>query len=226
MALTRDIVGRLRAAGYRVPLSYIPRWYWQQLGSPSLAGLPPLWSSRYPDMNGGYASEIYQRVPASYWNGYGGSKVAVLQFTSSSTVAGHTPVDANAYRGTRAQLAALLGGGAQPESEEDDMAPVILPPSGGNPIAVPLSVPRVGKSYSVKAAWLNLAVGYGPVKINKIDFIGFGTRNKKVYLGSVKGFTLHPDVPWARKIPEGTGCVSISYTSDRHLSASIDVRRQ
>ncbi len=110
LALTRDIVGRLRGAGYTVPLAYVPRWYWRDtLGSPSLVGLPPLWSSRYPDMNGGYASQIYQRVPANYWDGYGGVGVEVLQFTSSATVAGHTPVDSNAYRGTREQLAALLG---------------------------------------------------------------------------------------------------------------------
>ncbi|MCA1191604.1 glycoside hydrolase family 25 protein [Saccharopolyspora sp. 6V] len=109
-ALTRDLNARLNAAGYRTPLLYLPRWYWQQIGSPSLAGLPPLWFSRYPDNRGGTASGIYGRVPASYWNGYGGLDVAVLQFTSSATVAGHTPVDANAYRGTREQLAALLGG--------------------------------------------------------------------------------------------------------------------
>src|SRR5690242_20476438 len=28
ITLVRDFVARLRAAGYSVPLSYIPRWYW------------------------------------------------------------------------------------------------------------------------------------------------------------------------------------------------------
>lgn len=118
IALTRDLVARLKGAGYRVPLLYLPRWYWQQIGSPSLAGLPPLWSSRYPDnVIGGIADE-WADVPAHYWNGYGGLDVAVLQFTSSARVAGHAPLDANAYRGTTQQLAALLGG----EVEDDDMA--------------------------------------------------------------------------------------------------------
>lgn len=114
VGLTREIVNRLRDAGYRVPLSYIPRWYWDgHLGRPSLAGLPPLWSSRYVT-GGGYASQIYQRVPTHYWDGYGDNSVAVLQYSSSATVAGRTPIDVNAFRGTRDELAALFTG-------EDDM---------------------------------------------------------------------------------------------------------
>lgn len=131
MTLTRQIVDKLRAAGYRVPLLYLPRWYWQQLGSPSLAGLPPLWSSRYPDYTVRDLAGAYAKAPASYWDGYGGLSVAVLQFTSSAKIAGHQPLDANAFRGTRDQLAALLGAaggggaataGAVIPTEEEDMA--------------------------------------------------------------------------------------------------------
>jgi len=114
--LAREVVQRLEAAGYRVPLMYLPRWYWQRLGSPSLAGLPPLWSSRYPDNVVGSIADEIADVLTSYWTGYGGLDVAVLQFTSSSRIAGRQPIDANAYRGTRDQLAALLGG------TEEDMA--------------------------------------------------------------------------------------------------------
>lgn len=111
----REMVAALRAAGYTVPLLYLPRWYWQQIGSPSLVGLPPLWSSRYPDNVVGTLAGEYAAVPASYWNGYGGLGVTVLQFTSSARVAGHQPLDANAFQGTREQLAAVLG-------EEDDVS--------------------------------------------------------------------------------------------------------
>lgn len=120
VSLTRDIVARLRAAGYRVPLLYLPRWYWQQIGSPSLAGLPPLWSSRYPDNVIGDIRDEYADVPPHFWDGYGGLRVAVLQFTSSARVAGRAPIDGNAYRGTLAELRSLFGytggGGSTPSA--------------------------------------------------------------------------------------------------------------
>jgi hypothetical protein len=115
VSLVRELIYMLRTIGYVVPLLYLPRWYWQELGSPSLAGLPPLWSSRYPDNVVGSLSDEWADVPSHYWNGYGGLDVAVLQFTSSARVAGYAPIDANAFRGTRDELAALLG------QEEDDM---------------------------------------------------------------------------------------------------------
>lgn len=107
--LTRAIVNGLISEGYRVPWTYLPKWYWQQIGSPSLAGLPPLWSSRYPDNVVGLLSSEWAQVPASYWVGYGGLDVGLLQFTSSARIAGYAPLDASAFRGTRDQLAAVLG---------------------------------------------------------------------------------------------------------------------
>lgn len=111
VGLTRELVTRLRAIGYRVPLTYLPRWYWQQLGSPDLIGLPPLWSSRYPDNTAGTLLDEYADVPVGYWTGYGGLPVAVLQFTSSGRLPGYAGnLDLNAYPGTRDGLAALLFG--------------------------------------------------------------------------------------------------------------------
>lgn len=113
IGVTRDLNGRLNAMGFRTPLLYLPEWYWKQIGSPSLRGLPPLWYSRYPNNNGGSASGIYNANRAwldAKWGGYGGLPVEVLQFTSSATIAGTYPTDANAYRGNREQLAALFGG--------------------------------------------------------------------------------------------------------------------
>lgn len=107
--LVREFVDRLRTAGYRVPLLYLPHWYWHQIGSPPLAGLPPLWSSRYPNNVVGSIADEWADVPAHYWIGYGGLGVAVLQFTSSAAIAGHRPLDANAFRGSRDELAAVLG---------------------------------------------------------------------------------------------------------------------
>jgi lysozyme len=144
IALVRDVVNRLQQAGYHVPLTYLPRWYWQQLGEPSLAGLPSLWSSRYPDNVIGSIADEFARVPASYWNGYGGLGVTVLQFTSSARVAGHQPLDGNAFIGTREQLAAVLG------QEDDDMQPsdLVINPATGQP-ALDIN----GKTYTYGQAW-------------------------------------------------------------------------
>lgn len=109
--LTRDLTSAVRGAGYPVPFLYLPRWYWQQIGSPSLAGLPLLWSSRYPDTVPGSIDDEWADVPATYWNGYGGLSVGVLQFTSSGRVAGYGGnLDLNAWPKSRAELAAALGG--------------------------------------------------------------------------------------------------------------------
>lgn len=109
VVLLRSFVSELQRAGYRVPLIYLPKWYWQQIGSPDLTGLPSLWSSRYPDNIVGTIPEEYADVPATYWNGYGGLGVTILQFTSSGRVAGHQPLDLNAYKGTVNDVRSLLG---------------------------------------------------------------------------------------------------------------------
>lgn len=121
VSVTRAIRAGLVGRGYHVSLSYIPRWYWLGVGQPSLVGLPPLWSSRYPDnvihdINVEYA-EVARFYP-HFWEGYGGLTVAILQFTSSARVGGRAPIDGNAYRGSLAQLRTLLTG-AHPVPPEE-----------------------------------------------------------------------------------------------------------
>jgi GH25 family lysozyme M1 (1,4-beta-N-acetylmuramidase) len=111
LAQTVEFSNRMRDYGHHVPCAYVPHWYWEFWGSPDMSALAcPLWSSRYPSMNGGFASQLYQQVPDNYWDGYGGLGVAILQFSSAATVAGYHPVDVDAFRGTRDQLSALLFG--------------------------------------------------------------------------------------------------------------------
>lgn len=117
LTMTWELTNRLRDAGYHMPLLYLPEWYWQQLGRPNLVGLPALWSSRYPNSRAGAAAAVYQRNAGwldTLWGGYGGLGVAVLQFTDQGSVAGQSPVDCNAFRGTRADLQALFGGSDTP----------------------------------------------------------------------------------------------------------------
>ncbi|GAA1470736.1 glycoside hydrolase family 25 protein [Corynebacterium felinum] len=104
----RDVHAEIESRGYRVFLTYLPRWYWRQCGKPDLEGFAPLWSSLYPDHHLGYASVIFQRSGTAGWEGYGGLPVLLWQFTSSAQTAGHI-IDANAFRGSREDLAALFG---------------------------------------------------------------------------------------------------------------------
>ncbi len=106
----RSFLQACQRLGAGVPLLYLPRWYWERLGRPSLAGLPPLWASRYvgPNVPSASASAMYQSHTAAGWDAYGSLGVEVLQFTDRAQVAGRL-IDADHYRGTRAQFSALIG---------------------------------------------------------------------------------------------------------------------
>jgi lysozyme len=103
LALTREIIRLLNEEGYTTPYLYLPRWYWSRIGSPSLAGLPTLWASWYPDYVARPREQGISMVPQYAWNSYGGLDVGIMQFTS-------TPFDQNYFPGTRDQLAAILNG--------------------------------------------------------------------------------------------------------------------
>jgi len=105
------LVNAFNAAGQRVSLSYIPRWYWQgTMGSPDLSTVPGLISSNYPGGTG-YASVLYLNGGGDTgpgWNAYGNATPAIWQFSDQATIAGYS-LDADAFKGTRAELATLLG---------------------------------------------------------------------------------------------------------------------
>lgn len=102
----RRFCAEAAAVGLPVPLLYLPRWYWSGIGSPTLAGLPPLVASHYVSGTG-YASSLYANVPGSWWDGYGDGAVAVLQFSDRAQVAGYQ-IDADAFGGTIEDLRALI----------------------------------------------------------------------------------------------------------------------
>jgi GH25 family lysozyme M1 (1,4-beta-N-acetylmuramidase) len=98
------------------PVVYAPKWVYGN----SLAGLKyPLWASSYVTGAGGFRS-LYPGDSSSRWAPYSGQTPAILQYTSSATIGGQTTSDANAYRGTLAQLVALVAPGW---TEEDDVTP-------------------------------------------------------------------------------------------------------
>jgi glycosyl hydrolase family 25 len=112
----RNFLAACKERGAHVPLLYLPRWYHERMGSPDLSGLPMLWASSY--VNGsGFASGLYEAVKSAHWTAYGGLPVGILQFTDKARVAGQS-IDADAFFGTRDQLADMLGTGSDEMSAE------------------------------------------------------------------------------------------------------------
>jgi lysozyme len=99
-------VARLRQLYPHHPVGgYIPHWYW---GTQDTTFADWLWASNYVAGTGG-PRDLYAKVPASYWDAYGGRDVSLLQFTSSATVLGVSGVvDCSAFRGHAADLRKLV----------------------------------------------------------------------------------------------------------------------
>lgn len=113
------------------PIGYLPSWVY---GSKLKDFRYPWWQSSYVSGSGA-ASALYPGDGSSRWS-YSGRTADILQFTSSATIAGQTTCDANAYRGTLAQLTALVAPGWEQEdmSFEDDQVPIKYPSqSADNP---------------------------------------------------------------------------------------------
>ena len=89
------------------PVVYAPKWVYGD----ALKGLSyPLWASSYVSGSGGFAA-LYPGDGSSRWAAYSGQQPAILQYSSSATIGGQSTSDANAYRGTLAELIALAAPG-------------------------------------------------------------------------------------------------------------------
>jgi len=173
--LSRQIIRILRGFGYKCPLIYLPEWYWNKIGKPSLHDLPPNWKSRYPDNRQGSIASEYAMVPASYWNGFGGLPTAILQFTSSGVVGGYGPLDVNAFRGTQRELEDMLLGSVKapekPKIEEEDMTlSLSLKDAGDRERVDGLSFEVSEHSAMWKRAWLQITSMAGK-HVVKIEFL-------------------------------------------------------
>jgi GH25 family lysozyme M1 (1,4-beta-N-acetylmuramidase) len=74
----------------------------------SLAGVDyPLWNARYPSSRAASFRSLYPGDAGSGWAAYSGQVPAIWQYTSSATIGSQPTCDANAYRGTLAELRAL-----------------------------------------------------------------------------------------------------------------------
>lgn len=151
----RTFCDRLKARMPKLtPIVYAPQWVYGN----TLTGLGyPLWASSY--VNGsGTASGLYPGDGSSKWGAYSGQTPAVLQFTSSATIAGQTTCDANAFRGTLAELTALIAPGwdiDMPLTDDDFKAMLAYDPNNGDGIPNPFSDASTNPTMSMKTALYN-----------------------------------------------------------------------
>lgn len=75
----------------------------------------PLWNANYGNNNAGHYRAIYDQRGGdgcSGWTTYSGKMPDLLQYGSRTTIGAQGTCDANAFRGTEAQFAALIGSSA------------------------------------------------------------------------------------------------------------------
>lgn len=124
----REAKRELERRGYHVAGVYSGAWYWEAMpgGEPSMEGLGYLWVSNYGRNRAGAPHEVYADDGGDQRCGWryplGDRLPDILQFGSNGTVAGHHPVDLNAFRGSREQLAAIFTGTKPEEREEEGMS--------------------------------------------------------------------------------------------------------
>ncbi|QMV84101.1 C39 family peptidase [Corynebacterium hindlerae] len=103
VAFRDHVAGRVPSVGLYVnPSDY------RAFGAPDLAGWGWVWVANYPYARTNTPKALYDLAPEWGWKPLGGRTPDLWQFTDRASVAGQN-MDANAFRGTRDQLAALWG---------------------------------------------------------------------------------------------------------------------
>jgi len=159
----KAVVVELRHRTNRTPILYTGHWIWERLTDAPVNAATDLgvalWDSYYTQDPLPYR-DLYARVPAQHWAGYGGwAAPSILQFSSVAQVPGVSgPADVNAYRGSLDDLKTLLLG------EADDMSTsdlINVPALGG----MPASKATVGDAlgYALARSKLDLDADTGEV---------------------------------------------------------------
>jgi len=172
------------AAKLNLRLLYLPRWYWEQIGSPDLSDIAArgvhLVSSAYPGGTG-TPQHIYPGDGAAGWESYGGMTPLIYQFTNQASDGGQ-PLDYNAFRGTTAQLATALEPSADPATPppaspsnpdpEDDMPAFvtgqIAPGAGAETIILP--PPANTGTAGWGNVWFSLGADFGTANVRVAIF--------------------------------------------------------
>lgn len=142
LAEARDCVARLRQHYPGRPVGlYAPHWY---VGAGDVSFGDWLWASNYVAHSGQSPADLYGHVSEGQWAAYGGKPVTLLQFTDAASVPGVArPVDCSAFRGTPAELRAIIlprtTPAPSPASPKDDAVMLL---NRGNGAETPIAIPK------------------------------------------------------------------------------------
>lgn len=101
-----EVAQLLRQRTGKTAIHYAPRWSY---GNSVPLG-EPLWASSYVNGPGHYRN-LYPGDGSTRWGAYSGRAPVILQYSSSATIGRQPTCDANAFRGTVADFAQLIGAG-------------------------------------------------------------------------------------------------------------------
>jgi Putative peptidoglycan binding domain/Glycosyl hydrolases family 25 len=118
-----SFIDAYRRLGGICNLMYLPHWYWQQIGSPSLSPLSQRGMSLVSSAYTAYSDT------GTGWQPYGGLTPKIWQYTDHFLFNGQR-VDFNAFKGTVDQLKQLAGKGAVAPSGD----PTISEGASGPPV--------------------------------------------------------------------------------------------
>ncbi|MBS2546536.1 glycoside hydrolase [Catenulispora sp. NL8] len=204
-------VDAAHAAGLNLRLVYLPRWYWQQLGSPDLSALTSrsvsLVSSEYPGGSGSVGS-LYPGDGASGWEPYGGLTPLIYQFTNQASDGGQN-LDYNAFRGTSADLAATLGG--TPGLEDDNMpafATGVITPGAGA-VTMVLPPPANYGTANWGNVWFSLGADFGTATV-RVAIFTHGQGWSHIYENVVVDATADRVNPLGGPLPTAVQKISIA----------------
>jgi GH25 family lysozyme M1 (1,4-beta-N-acetylmuramidase) len=131
-----------RAGGGRAGLVYLPRWYWEQIGSPNLAPL----AGRGLTLVASNYTAYSDTSSGAGWQPYGGMTPAIWQYTDRQPFGGML-VDFNAFRGDLPGLQAAAAATAGPPPPAWTADPPAWPYPPGDWLGLPSPNPRCHSGY-------------------------------------------------------------------------------
>lgn len=168
-----SFIDRYRARGGTCNVLYLPRWYWTELGSPSLQ---PFIDRRMVLVSSNYAATYTDADSGAGWLAYGGMSPVIWQYTNAQKLNGKA-VDYNAFRGALDEFKALVNEGSMPRTADALIATAARDLGYKEGSTTPYgvwyaSLPGNSGQGFESASWCDMFVSYCANKAGMSDLVG------------------------------------------------------